>query len=252
MNDKIIAIPDIHGNYRRLKILFDRLEEIINLKEYLIIFLGDYIDRGKESNLVIDFLIKLKEKYNCKFLLGNHEDMMLKGIIDLDNNWLKDWLNNGAIDTLKCYLTEKQIDIISKEIEYGLCSYCCSKVYNVKLFSEILIENMPKEHLDFFKSLELCYEIDKFVFVHAGVDLDKPLNENTVDDFTWIRPEFYKDKKPKHPINKLIIHGHTPVKFIILSNKYHIGIDFKCYDDKNGYLVCFDPNKMKVIWSVGD
>ena len=69
------AVGDIHGCLHLLKKLIDIIQPT---NEDTIIFLGDYIDRGPDSKGVIDFLIDLKDKTNCIFLIGNHEDMMLQ------------------------------------------------------------------------------------------------------------------------------------------------------------------------------
>ncbi|NMD05917.1 MAG: serine/threonine protein phosphatase, partial [Deltaproteobacteria bacterium] len=58
---KIFAIGDIHG-------CLDKLEELIekisadHQKDQLI-FLGDYIDRGKYSREVVDYVINLKNNF---------------------------------------------------------------------------------------------------------------------------------------------------------------------------------------------
>ena len=72
---KIIAIGDIHGELYKLLNLFARLS--IGTNDTLV-FLGDYIDRGKKSKDVINFLIKLSKDYNCIFLKGNHETFFIE------------------------------------------------------------------------------------------------------------------------------------------------------------------------------
>ena len=62
---RLIAIGDIHGEYHLIqKIKPDSLDTII--------FTGDYIDYGKNSKFVIDYLIELSKTTNCIFLKGNH------------------------------------------------------------------------------------------------------------------------------------------------------------------------------------
>lgn len=68
---KYIAIGDIHG-------CLAQLEEVLALaKDYpghRLVFLGDYIDRGPDSEGVIRRLREL----DADFLLGNHEEMLLE------------------------------------------------------------------------------------------------------------------------------------------------------------------------------
>ena len=79
--DNIYTIGDIHGQLHQLKLI---LKSILPLRKNegvqdRIIFLGDYVDRNKNSHLVLDLLIDLKKKYKSKlmFLKGNHEDMFM-------------------------------------------------------------------------------------------------------------------------------------------------------------------------------
>lgn len=78
---RTFAIGDIHGGYRALKQLIEKL----NLeKDDKLLFLGDYVDGWSESAQVVEFLIELDKSYDCVFILGNH---------DL---WAGRWLNLGA------------------------------------------------------------------------------------------------------------------------------------------------------------
>ena len=75
--EKLVLIGDIHGDLNSLL----RILEQINFEEYLmksnnkIIFLGDYVDRGKDSIGVLYLICYLKQKYPESVILmrGNHE-----------------------------------------------------------------------------------------------------------------------------------------------------------------------------------
>lgn len=71
-------VGDIHGCYDELCLLLDKIYKDANGEPHKIIFLGDYVDRGPDSKLVIDQIIQL-EKVGCVALMGNHEDMLLSG-----------------------------------------------------------------------------------------------------------------------------------------------------------------------------
>ena len=58
MNNRLIAIGDIHGEYNKLENLLQKL--FLKETDYLI-FLGDYIDRGLYSRQVVDKLIELAD-----------------------------------------------------------------------------------------------------------------------------------------------------------------------------------------------
>ena len=56
--NRLIAIGDIHGCFKSLKIL---IEDVLNLQpEDKLVLLGDYIDRGNDSKEVVDYIIELQ------------------------------------------------------------------------------------------------------------------------------------------------------------------------------------------------
>lgn len=116
---RTLVIGDIHGAHKALEQVFDRAAVTTNDK---VIFLGDYVDGWSQSPEVIDFLIKLKDNYNCVFMLGNHDELLL--------DWLKkgipneQWLNHGGKLTSDIYSTlpKEQIKIHTHFLE-GLESH---------------------------------------------------------------------------------------------------------------------------------
>ena len=72
VRNKIFAIGDIHGCLGKLKELMNKIE--IDRNNDTVVFIGDYIDRGKSSKEVVDYVIRLQDEYkNIICLLGNHE-----------------------------------------------------------------------------------------------------------------------------------------------------------------------------------
>ena len=70
MNGRIIAIGDIHGCYQEFA---DLLERVALEKDDQLILLGDLVNRGPDSNKVID----LAKANRALCLLGNHELRLL-------------------------------------------------------------------------------------------------------------------------------------------------------------------------------
>lgn len=66
--DKVFVCGDIHGNYRVLKKVVDRVKD-----NDALVLLGDYLDRGFENDLVVELLSQIADKPNVYLLTGNHE-----------------------------------------------------------------------------------------------------------------------------------------------------------------------------------
>jgi len=83
MNGRLIAIGDIHGCHHELAELLDRVEPT---KDDRLIFLGDLVNRGPDSNRVID----LARQHRAIALLGNHELRLLNYRRTGDKDYLKE------------------------------------------------------------------------------------------------------------------------------------------------------------------
>jgi serine/threonine protein phosphatase 1 len=213
----IYAIGDIHGCLSALKELIDQLP----LKpEDELVFLGDYIDRGRESKGVLDYLVA-NQKPNWHFLRGNHEQMLLEWLGTPNSLAASNWLLNGGHQTLQSYVPKEKLDEVRGE------------------GAHILLQSyIPHTHVEFLNELPLTYETPDYFFCHAGVNLDKPLNAQEPDDLLWIRRKFLQDPRPTP---KLVIHGHTPVEKADVT-KDRIDIDTGCV--YGGFLTAISlPNK---------
>lgn len=206
----IFVVGDIHG---MVHLMEDILDQILFDPEYdLLVFLGDYIDRGPHSDRVIEILLALgRETSSVVYLKGNHEQMFLdflKGGDPLLYLW------NGGGSTLKSYGFKRRED----------GSY------------EVFI---PKEHLDFLFTFSVWAETDDYLFVHAGFKPGIPLDEQSEEDMLWIRHEFIYSMEN---FGKTVVFGHTPfAEPLILGNK--IGIDTGAV--YGGYLTCVQlPEKI--------
>lgn len=182
------VIGDIHGCLKNLKRLMKKLPV---KKEDELIFVGDYIDRGKDSKGVVDFLLDLSKKYRCIFLRGNHEQMLLDYLDDKKMGRI--WYLNGMDATLDSYGN---------------------------------INSIPSHHLEFFRNTKFYYQTEKYLIVHAGVLPGKPFKEQDEMELIWIREEFIYCKKPLY--DKIIVFGHTPFLDGPYIDKTKIGIDTGC------------------------
>ena len=181
-----IAITDIHGEKEKLDNL---LAKIKLYPTDTIVFMGDYIDRGPDSKGVVDTIIDLGNRYNCVYLVGSHEYALLHSKDDDYYQFLFD--NYGGPAT---------------ERSYGG------------------FNNIFKIHGDFFKSLKFYHLTDKYLFVHAGINPDYPLDKQNEVDLVYIRGKFIYSK---HKLPQKIIFGHTEFDKPYIDNG-KIGIDLGC------------------------
>ena len=99
---RIFAIGDIHGQHEKLVTLMERLP--FDPDEDLLVFIGDYINRGPQSREVIDFLLEIRETVRSTvFLMGNHEYALLQYANTCDLEYLKMLRTMGVEPTLKSY-----------------------------------------------------------------------------------------------------------------------------------------------------
>jgi len=217
MNNRIYAIGDIHGCFNSMKEL---IENKIQLrKEDNLIFLGDYIDRGPDSKKVLDYIIELQNNdYDIVTLLGNHESMLVDAWYN--ESATSKWIQNGGSETLRSF------DIDS-------------------------LKAIDPKYIDFFKNLKFYYELDKYLFVHAGFNdkLENPFSDNY--SMLWSRREEYFNPLLN---NRTVIHGHSPVSLDITqkqitNNSKVINIDGGCvYSSTHlGKLVAFEVNTRSIL-----
>ncbi len=208
-----IAVGDIHGCFDLLKTL---VEEIIRFTpdEDMLIFTGDYIDRGKKSKEVVQYLSELKEKFpdNVVLLKGNHEDLAYNALTDPDpEKEMLFWRLNGGTAT-----------VIS--------------------FSGI--RNSRECLIPFIESLQLYYETDTHIFVHGGIPRGKDLSTATPEDLLWDR-EFSYDGE------KTLVVGHTPKSIVTNFNSGKIiCVDTGAY--MTGILSAYDVINNKVYKTTGE
>jgi serine/threonine protein phosphatase 1 len=198
-----IAIGDIHGCLTPLRLLVERLPA-----EETLIFLGDYVDRGPHSAGVLRYLRRLARERPCRFLKGNHEDLMLQAIAD--PGAIELWLINGGGATLRSYGLEPR-------------EWARSPARGAFL----------GEDREFVAALELYVEDDRTIFVHAGIDVrEQDMARQNPQVLMWIREPFFRGAGAWQ--GKEIIFGHTPTLAMglphgeIFHSRALFGIDTGC------------------------
>ncbi|XP_009757561.1 tyrosine-protein phosphatase RLPH2 [Nicotiana tabacum] len=212
----VCCIGDIHGHITKLQNLWSNLETCIDPSDFstaLIIFLGDYCDRGADTHKVLNFLISLPSKYPKQthvYLSGNHDFSfgaflgVLPSPIDGSEfketwkeyemneereGWYKGegfenmhlqgriWAGNHTLNGIEC-----------KGSIYDAAPTFES--YGVPHGSAELMKAVPDEHKKFLADLVWIHEEDdvcikteegikscKLIAVHAGLEKNKAVEE---------------------------------------------------------------------------
>lgn len=234
----LYVIPDIHGQIHQLELILSRilpLRKTDGVKD-TIVFLGDYIDRDSKAPLVVDKIIELKKTYGEQVvtLMGNHELMLMEGVAPYPNsNKYLFWMKYGGVDTLSGYL-ERAGQPMDNPYE---------------LLRARAKDFIPKEHMDFFKSLDYSYETDDFIFVHGGCDPLKPLSEQERESFCWDRELYHLmcgiEGNPDLPWDKCIVTGHNcDVEVPMITPKFMM-LDCSKYKK----LLVLELNSMEGFWA---
>ena len=215
------VLGDIHGRAKLLEQVLDFIR-IDHQKaqskgappgKSMLICLGDYVDRGENSAGVIDLLSDFSAEFDCVFLKGNHEEMMLDFVDGLSDGVR--WLTNGGIETLEGYA-------ISPKVIKALINSDITKAARTAM--KLMI---PASHLEFLRSLVTHYQSGDYYFAHAGINPDLTLAQQRPEDLLWVRKPFLASE---NTFEKIIVHGHTPTKNARPSfGPQRIGIDTKAY-----------------------
>jgi serine/threonine protein phosphatase 1 len=211
----LYAIGDVHGRLDLLDPLIDQIRQDALVEDGrakpVLIFVGDYVDRGASSKGVIDRVIALEREgaFELRALKGNHEEALL-AFLD-DANFGPTWCENGGAQTLSSYgVTPPKLRIAADE--WGKAR-------------DAFAQALPPEHLDLLVRLELTAVYGDYVFVHAGLRPGVPLNAQRERDLLWIRNDFLN---APGPFDKIVVHGHTPAEEAFMG-AHRIGIDTGAY-----------------------
>jgi serine/threonine protein phosphatase 1 len=192
---KTFVVGDIHGRRSQLAALLEAMPR--DAASDTLVFLGDLIDRGPDAPGVVAYVMALQHENPERVIVlrGNHEQMMLDFINEDSRLWLSPV--TGGEQTFQQYTssslrleTEEDFENARKRIE----------------------ENVPAEHLEFFKQMPIYHEDDYALYVHAGLEQGKHPRETDTHLLLWTRDaDFYKKYR-----GKPCVFGHTPTAFLPL------------------------------------
>lgn len=210
-------IADVAGQFNALVRLLDKMPQEKT------IFVGDLVDRGPDSNKVLDLVSAMVKNNGDVALMGNHEHMMLDFCWAEPENKIYEsgiWTMNGGYETLRSYGCLKE----------GWCD--TSKV--------------NQDHLVFIGNMPLFYEDENLLVTHApwfgGIPWEKALlvhkNGNLHEgSILW-------NRRPPIKQAKLQVFGHNSHWGLTYFNdKGHHHQD----DPENPWAVCLDDSRKQVL-----
>jgi calcineurin-like phosphoesterase family protein len=217
---RIYAIGDIHGRADLLR----QLHGLIHADAYrrqasrnVVVYLGDYVDRGDQSPAVIDLLLdEPLPSFESIYIKGNHEESLLRFLEDTAVG--PAWLFYGGAQTLVSYgVRPPDVPMNPRELARA---------------QRDLAERLPPRHRRFMLGLALTHEEGDYFFAHAGVRPGVPFDQQTAQDLLWIRDDFLLAEEN---FGKIVVHGHTITERPEVRHN-RIGIDTGAF--ASGRLTC--------------
>ena len=209
---RVYAIGDVHGRFDLLRTLLDAIaadDRARGPAETHVVMLGDLIDRGPQSAEIIDFFLKRMPDFaRFHFILGNHEEMLLKLIDAPSAEDAAHFLRYGGRETFESYgVPQLMLDLPER--------------YPV----EALADHVPEAHRAFLRGFGDAVRFGDYLFVHAGIRPGIAIEEQAPADLRWIRQAFLESEADH---GMVVVHGHTISEAPeIRSNR--IGIDTGAY-----------------------
>ncbi len=206
---RVLAIGDIHG----CPAAFSALIEAAEIQsDDIVVTLGDYVGKGRDSRGVINLLIELRERCQLVPLLGNHDRMMLAALEGELS--LYAWTTAGGSVVLDSY------DPLWR------------------------LSQIPIGHHRFLRSCKLFHETDEYLFVHASYSPEQPLCETSITTLLW--DKIREQLPPPHYSGKVAIVGHTSQKCgNVLDAGHLVCIDTNCC--AGGWLTAMDVHSRTLI-----
>ncbi|WP_412545127.1 metallophosphoesterase family protein [Maricaulis sp. MIT060901] len=227
----IYAIGDIHGRHDLLTRLLTKIRKDKGDSEAEIILLGDYVDRGPYSRDVLESLSAGAPDASIRLtcLRGNHEQTLLTFLNDHQIG--PEWGKHGGVETLASY----GVSLPKRRTNPDDWAPCQAQ----------LRENMPAHHLAFLESLPVMADREPYLFVHAGIDPETPLGEQSSKTMMWIREPFLSFNGR---FERFVIHGHSADKKPT-RKRYRLGIDTGAYITNTLTAVRLDKRGARLIQS---
>lgn len=206
-------VGDIHGRADLLELMLELIDAHIggtSATDPQLVFLGDYIDHGPDSAVVLARMQELQEKFptNVTCLMGSHERMMLDFLADPATRGPR-WMRSGAVQTLRSF----GITTADQETSLEFNAFPAT--------ATALRRRIPANALRWLENLPLSWSSGNLWAVHAGADPGHTMEDQSARVLLWGHPEF--DCGPRGD-DVWIAYGHTEVEAPMV-HEGRIGMD---------------------------
>lgn len=211
---RLYCIGDIHGRADLLEAMHEGIGADLAQNppagEAVLVYIGDYVDRGLQSREVIQSILDDPLPALTKVCLkGNHDDSALQFLHDAAFGPV--WFSYGGDATLLSYGVRMTAGKIGAE-----------RFEDMRQQFEAAL---PPSHLEFLTGLQMMYECGDYLFVHAGVRPGVGFADQKPEDLMWIRDEFLDSRQD---FGRVVVHGHSVTDAPDLRAN-RIGIDTGAY-----------------------
>lgn len=193
------AVGDIHGQVAPLREVLGQVAADAVAGD-TVVFLGDYIDRGRDARACVDAILAFREATPAEVvcLLGNHEEWMLEASRDpTHHSWL---LGMDGLSTVRSYspAAAAAIEVAARRDRSAMYGGTVALPY------ALFFDAMPADHRAFFDSLRLFHETADCLCTHGGVDPSIPSLAGQGSALVWGGDGFPEDYDGSRPI----VYGH--------------------------------------------
>ena len=189
--ERIYAVGDIHGRrdlFEALVCGIDQDDAASPAASTTVILLGDLVDRGADSAGVLALARDWQQRRRVRILAGNHEEMFLRSFHSLET--FRHFLRHGGRETVLSYGIDRT-EFAKADLEEA---------------QQMMRAAVPAEDVAFIETFEDMIAVGDYLFVHAGIDPAKPVEEQENHDLRWIREPFLSYPES---FGRVVVHGHT-------------------------------------------
>lgn len=193
------AIGDIHGHLDQLRRVHDWiLHDQTTHGPAPVVHIGDLVDRGPDSQGVVEFLRSgIAAGQDWIVLKGNHDRMF--------TNYLRNHTYHDPRLRAEMSYLHPRIGGAETLASYGVKNPTDRPLAPVHAEA---VAAVPSNHRAFLESRPTSFQRGDVIFVHAGLRPGIALQDQAEDDLVWIRHEFLDDPRDH---GALVVHGHTAI-----------------------------------------